>query len=54
MYKMPCSGNSIGEKWFNKIEQSCVQLWSTVVLALHSLLQNPQNGERLLKVLVTS
>ena len=33
--------------WFNDIDEDCAKLWNSVVVALHSLLQNPQNGEKI-------
>ncbi|KAL9984274.1 hypothetical protein ACROYT_G006549 [Oculina patagonica] len=59
IYKLSSSGEDSSEKWFNNIEENCLQLWSAVVVALHSLLQNPQNAQnqllccRLLPVIVS-
>ncbi|XP_068745044.1 telomere repeats-binding bouquet formation protein 1-like [Montipora capricornis] len=33
------------EQWFSNVEEGCIQLWKAVVVALQSLLQNPQNAE---------
>ena len=33
--------------WFNDIDEDSAKLWNSVVVALHSLLQNPQNGEKI-------
>lgn len=39
--------------WFNDIDEDCAKLWNSVVVALHSLLQNPQNGEKISIYLIT-
>lgn len=44
---MPSSLDTSDEKWFDNMEKGCIKLWNAVVVALQSLLQNPQNGERL-------
>ena len=49
MHKLSTSCDDSSEQWFNNIEEHCLQLWSAVVVALQSLLQNPQNGEWLAK-----
>ena len=40
--------------WFNDIDEDCAKLWNSVVVALHSLLQNPQNGEKISYLSCTS
>lgn len=37
----------MSEVWFNDIDEDCAKLWNSVVVALHSLLQNSQNGEKI-------
>ena len=37
----------MSEMWFNDIDEDCAKLWNSVVVALHSLLQNPQNGKKI-------
>lgn len=44
--KFPSSSHK-SEKWFNDIDEDWAKLWNSVVVALHSLLQNPQNGEKI-------
>ncbi|XP_020616593.1 telomere repeats-binding bouquet formation protein 1-like [Orbicella faveolata] len=45
IYKLSSSCDDTSERWFNNIEENCLHLWSAVVVALHSLLQNPQNTQ---------
>ncbi|XP_058940728.2 telomere repeats-binding bouquet formation protein 1 isoform X1 [Pocillopora verrucosa] len=39
------TGDESGKKWFDNLDKNCLQLWTAVVVALHSLLQNPQNAQ---------
>lgn len=59
VHKSPSSSH-MSEMWFNDIDEDCAKLWNSVVVALHSLLQNPQNAQnqrlccRLLPMLVNT
>ncbi|CAH3014912.1 unnamed protein product, partial [Porites evermanni] len=44
VHKFPSSSHK-SEKWFNDIDEDWAKLWNSVVVALHSLLQNPQNAQ---------
>ncbi|KAM7435376.1 bouquet formation protein 1 [Porites harrisoni] len=44
VHKSPSSSH-MSEVWFNDIDEDCAKLWNSVVVALHSLLQNPQNAQ---------
>lgn len=44
MHKEP-SFIANADEWFSNIDESSIQLWKTVIVALQSLLQNPQNGK---------
>lgn len=46
VHKSPSSSH-MSEMWFNDIDEDCAKLWNSVVVALYSLLQNPQNGEKI-------
>lgn len=39
------TGDESGKKWFDNLDKNCLQLWTAVVVSLHSLLQNPQNAQ---------
>ncbi|XP_073240310.1 telomere repeats-binding bouquet formation protein 1-like [Porites lutea] len=59
VHKFPSSSHK-SEKWFNDIDEDWAKLWNSVVVALHSLLQNPQNAQnqqlccRLLPIMVNT
>lgn len=44
MHKEP-SFIANADEWFSNMDESSIQLWKTVIVALQSLLQNPQNGK---------
>ena len=44
MHKEP-SFIANADEWFGNMDESSIQLWKTVIVALQSLLQNPQNGK---------
>ena len=44
MHKEP-SFIANADEWFSNMDESSIQLWKTVTVALQSLLQNPQNGK---------
>lgn len=44
MHKEP-SFIANADEWFGNMDESSIQLWKTVIVALQSLLQTPQNGK---------
>ncbi|XP_015752571.1 PREDICTED: telomere repeats-binding bouquet formation protein 1-like isoform X1 [Acropora digitifera] len=44
MHKEP-SFIANADEWFSNMDESSIQLWKTVIVALQSLLQNPQNAQ---------
>ena len=53
MHKEP-SFIANADEWFGNMDESSIQLWKTVIVALQSLLQTPQNGKGVTCLLYTS